>query len=392
MVVGAGLAGLRAVEALRGGGVAGEVVVVGAEPWPPYNRPPVSKQALAAGAGIDDLRLRVRRSAADVDWRLGRRVVAADLDRREVELDSGELLAFDGLVVASGVRPRRLDIPGPTAGRYVLRTLDDATALHRLLRPGTRLLVVGAGFIGCEVSSTARSLGCDVTCVAIDPEPMAGPLGRLLGAELRRRHEADGVRFRLSTGVEAFVGADRVAGALLTDGSTVAADVVVEALGSVADVPWLGDLGDGDGVLTDNAMHVLDPDGAPLPGVVAAGDIARYPNPRFDDVPRRVEHWSNGTDTGRRAGATLAADLTGSAPPPPDWAPIPSFWSDQAGTTVQSFGLPGLGDEDGIRVVAGGPGSDLVAEYHRGADLVGVVGIGMTAQAMDRRDRVGRRA
>lgn len=389
VVVGAGMAGLRAAESLRAAGVDGPIVMVGAEPWPPYNRPPISKQGLADGAGIEQLRLRVRRSAADLEWRLGAAVVQADLAAHELTLGDGATLAFDGLVVASGVRPRRLDVAGPTRGRHLLRTLDDATALRPQLRPGARVLVVGAGFIGCEAASTARGLGCEVTCVAVDPLPMLRPLGALLGTELLRRHEDDGVRFRLSTGVEAFTGDDRVTGAVLTDGSTVEADVVVEALGSSSDQPWLGPLGDGDGVLTDDAMRVLGPDGRPVGAVVAAGDVARYPNARFDDVPRRVEHWSNATDTGRRAGAALAADLGAAPPPPSPWAPLPSFWSDQAGVTVQSFGLPGLADEQGVRVVEGGPGGDLVVAYHRGDDLVGAVGIGHLPTVLALRDRIG---
>src|SRR3954468_17021242 len=240
VVVGAGMAGLRTAEALRAQGFAGEVVVLGDEPHAPYNRPPLSKEALA-GELVERLThqrlaLRVRKAAADVVWRLGTRVVRAHLSGRQVELADGSTLEYDALVAATGVSARRLDVPGPAptadAGRHVIRTLDDALALRAQLRPGARVVVLGAGFIGCEVAATARTLGCDVTCVAIDPLPMIRPLGPMLAGVLRRRHEEHGVRFHLSTPVVAFEGEERVTGVRLATGERLAADVVVEALGS----------------------------------------------------------------------------------------------------------------------------------------------------------------
>ena len=243
LVVGAGLAGLRGAEALRGQGYDGELVVVGDEPWAPYNRPPLSKEALAGTLAHDSLAFRVRAHASDVAWRHGESAASADLDARTVTLADGEVLEYDALVAATGVRARRLPIPGPppsaAAGRHVVRTLDDAIALRAALVPGAQLVVLGAGFIGCEVAATARGLGCEVHCVAIDPLPMMRPLGPVLAAELRRRHEAHGVVFHLGVGVSGFLGAEHVEGVVLTDGTVLAADVVLEALGSQCNVEWL---------------------------------------------------------------------------------------------------------------------------------------------------------
>src|ERR671932_1585266 len=266
------MAGLRTAEALRAQGYAGEVLVVGDEPWAPYNRPPLSKEALAGELAHEKVAFRVRKAAADVDWRLGARVGKAALPKRCVELTYGSVLEYDVLVAATGVTARRLEVPGPpptaAAGRHVVRTLDDAVALRADLAPGRRLVVVGAGFIGCEVAATARGLGCDVTCVAIDPEPMIRPLGAELAAALRRRHEAHGVRFRLGTGVAAFTGDARVTGVVTSDGDELPADVVVEALGSRCATGWLDGHGFDltDGVLTDAALRPVTGHPTEMPG------------------------------------------------------------------------------------------------------------------------------
>ena len=301
---------------MRANGYAGEIVVVGDEPHPPYSRPPLSKEALAGEPAFDRLAFRVRAAAADVVWRLGVRAEHADLDARQVVLAGGEVIRYDVLVAATGVSARRLPIPGPppdaAAGRHVVRTLEDAVALRRALVPGARVVVLGAGFIGCEVAATARTLGCEVHAAALDDLPMIRPLGPELAAELQRRHEAQGVVFHLGRGVASFLGERRVEGVVLDDGTALAADVVVEALGSRPNTDLLA--GNGldlsDGVLTDAALRPLR-GGSPVDGVAVVGDLARFPNPRFDAEARRVEHWSVPTDTGRRAGAVLAAHLAG---------------------------------------------------------------------------------
>jgi 3-phenylpropionate/trans-cinnamate dioxygenase ferredoxin reductase subunit len=388
VIVGAGLGGLRAAEALRANGFAGTITVVGDEEHLPYNRPPLSKEALHGGVDVAGLEFRRKASIDDVEWRLGAGAVASDLAARTVTLADGSVLPFDGLVVASGIRPRRLPIPGPQEGRQVLRTAADARAVRDLLGPGTHVLIMGAGFIGCETAATARSLGAEVAIVAIDEQPMIRPLGSELGAGMRRRHEENGVRFHLGTTIDAFTGDGRVQAAQLSDGTELPADLVIEAVGSVTNAEWLD--GNGldlsDGLLTDSAMQV----GTDLAPVVAVGDIARHPNALFGSVPRRIEHWNMPTETGRRAGATLAALLAGDQPDRGPFTAMPSFWSDQYHHKLQSFGMPGVADR--IELVAGSVDGPCIVEYHDASGLVGVVGVDRTQDLAPYRKQLAARA
>lgn len=383
VVAGASMGGLRAAEQLRAAGWTGAITVIGDEPHMPYNRPPLSKEVLAGQAPFASLAFTPKAAVADVEWRLGTKVVAARLAERTLRLDDGSSLSYDGLVVATGMRPRRLRCPGPLAGRHTVRTIDDARGLRdELTRPGVRVVVVGAGFIGCEVAATAVGLGvAEVTVVDPLPLPMVGPLGELLAGALLERHERRGVRFALGTGVAGFEGEDRVTGVVLSDGSVLPADVVVESVGSVANVDWLD--GNGldlaDGVLTDAHLRV-----GGQTNVVAVGDVARFPNARYDGVPRRVEHWSIPTDTAKHAARTLTAHLTGVEADLAPFAPLPTFWSDQHDFRLQSFGAPllGLGD---VRVLdgdpTGDPEGDVLVGYHSDGLLVGVVALGGHAAA-----------
>lgn len=372
VVVGASMGGLRAAEQLRAAGFTGQLTVVGDEPYRPYNRPPLSKEVLASEVTHAAVAFRMRSSVEDVDWRLGMPVVSSDLAARWLTLLDGSTLAYDGLVVATGLRPRRLPLPGLEDRRHVVRTLDDATRLRASLAPGVRVVVIGAGFVGCEVAATARRLGAEVTVVCAAAEPLMTPLGPDLGAELRRRHEAEGVRFLLGRTVTAFstgISSRTAADVVLSDGSAVAADVIIEAVGSTPCVSWLD--GNGldlsDGVLCDADLRVEG-----RPDIVAVGDVARFPNVRYDDVCRRVEHWSIPTDTARKAARTL---LGVDAPP---FVPLPSFWSDQYDMRIQSFGVPGLGADD-IRVLEGDMTSECAVGYHRDGELVGVVLLGLAS-------------
>ena len=372
-IVGAGLAGLRTAEALRRRGFAGSLVVIGDEIHPPYNRPPLSKEALAGGVEFDALKLRQKNS--DVTWRLGSTAIGCTPE--EVLLADGSAVPYDGLVIASGIRPRHLPVPGPQP--LTLRTLEDAVALRDQLSPGVRLLIVGAGFIGCEVAATARSLGCEVTVTAFDAEPMIAALGVELAAAMRAHHEARGVRFVLGIGVAEFT----PSGVILDDGTALDADVVLEAVGSVPNTEWLSDLGLDlrNGVLCDNDLRAL---GAARP-TVTVGDIARFPNPRFDDEPRRIEHWSMPADTARRAAETLLADLTDSPAPAEPFAPIPSFWSDQYDWKLESQGIPALGD---AVLVEGSWEGECIVEYRHDERLVGVIGVNRTREVLGYRDQL----
>lgn len=396
VVAGASLGGLRTVEQLRAAGHTGPITVLGAEPHAPYNRPPLSKEVLASPGRTDAkslaerLAFRRRASIADVDFRLGTAVVAADLHTRSLRTDDGAVLRYDGLVIATGLRSRRLAVPGPEAGRHVLRTVDDACALRAdLERIGTaRVVVVGAGFIGCESAATLRKLGHDVTVV----EPVGTPMQRVIGSEpsaaIQRHLEAAGIRFILGAGLTGYVGPQSVEGVVLDSGQVLGADIVIEAVGSVCNTEWLA--GNGldlsDGVLADNRLRAVGAE-----RVVVVGDVARFPNPLFDDVPRRVEHWSMPTDTAKRAAHTLLADIAGeiAAASSEAFAPIPSFWSDQLDLRLQSFGSPALADE--VVIEEGDPGSllsGLLVTYRQAGRLVGSLAVNLSpARQRELRDQ-----
>lgn len=376
VIVGAGLGGLRAAETLRAAGYAGAITVVGDEEYLPYNRPPLSKEALAGGIDVASLEFRRKPIVDDVRWLLGTPVVGSDLVARTVTLSDGTVLAFDGLVAASGIRPRRLPIPGPADGRFALRTAADALAVREYLTPGAVVIIMGAGFIGCEAAATAIKLGCTVHVVALDEEPMIRPLGAELGAAMRRRHEARGVHFHLGQTIDSFAGADRVRSVSLSDGTELPADIVIEAVGSVANTEWLrgNDLDLSDGLLTDSSMQVH----TALAPLVAVGDLARHPNGHFGGVPRRIEHWNIPTETAKRAGPTLAAILRGEEPDRSPFLAMPAFWSDQYEFTLQSFGMPGIADR--VEVVSGTVDEPCIVEYSDASGLVGVVGVDRTAE------------
>jgi NADPH-dependent 2,4-dienoyl-CoA reductase/sulfur reductase-like enzyme len=377
VVVGGSLGGLRTTENLRLLGFEGDITVIAEEAHAPYTRPPLSKTLLTRAPGLADVEFRRRPEAELAHWRFGTTAVASDLDHHTVTLSDGEVLTYDGLVAATGVRSRRLPADVTSSGYYI-RTLDDAIALQSRLVPGARVVIVGAGFIGCEVAATASQLGCIVDVVAQDPAPLFVPLGGTVGEVIKRKHEANGVRFHLNHGIAAInARADNAWDLSLADGSVLTCDLYVIAVGSIPNTEWLD--GNGldltNGVVCDNWMRM-----GGRPGAVAVGDVARFPNPRFDDVPRRVEHWQMPTDTSRRAVATLLSDLRGEAADPSPFMPLPWFWSDQYDQKLQSFGSPGLGQA--AEVLEGHLSSDeAVIAYRRDGLLVGVVLLGMPKAA-----------
>jgi len=387
------MGGLRAAEALRNSGFEGQITVIGAEVHAPYNRPPLSKEVLAKEVTHDAVAFKLRTQVEDVIWHLGDPATSVDLETRVVATNSGKTFKYDGLVIASGLRPRVLDLPnGKLSGRHTVRTLDDAIGLRAELVPGAKVVVAGAGFIGCEVAATARGLGCEVTNVAIDSFPMIRPLGETLAAELQRRHESNGVHFRLGHGIKDLAGTDSLTGVILDDGELLEATVLVEAISSHCNVEWLANtnLDISNGVLTDSALRAVTTDGNPVEGVYVVGDLARFANPLFDDEPRRIEHWNIPTETGKRVGAVLSAYLSQAdnfaelAAQP--FTPLPTFWSDQYDMKIQGFGMPGLADR--YELVAGELTDELVMAYFRNDILIGAVGIGMTAEIMKYRKQL----
>ncbi|MEM7092469.1 MAG: FAD-dependent oxidoreductase [Actinomycetota bacterium] len=362
-VVGASLAGLRAVETLRREGFDGALHLIGDEPHRPYDRPPLSKQLLAGAWDADRTWLTTEDKLADlaVESHFGRSATALDVASTTVTLDGTESLSVDGVVIATGARCRT--IGEPLDGVFTLRTLDDALAIRaRFEASPQRLVVVGAGFIGAEVAATARELAIEVTMVEMATAPFERSMGAEIGAVLADVHRDHGVDLRLGVGVEGFVGDGSVSGVALTDGTTVAADIVVVGVGVMPNTEWLH----GSGLNLDNGV-LCDEQSAVAPGVVAAGDVARWPNAQFGET-MRVEHWDNAITQGTHAAKRLLhGDSVGA------YAPTPWFWSDQYDRKIQLAGR--TTDFDAFEIVTGDIESRTFAGiYGRAGRIVAVVG------------------
>jgi 3-phenylpropionate/trans-cinnamate dioxygenase ferredoxin reductase subunit len=362
VVVGGGLAGIRSAEALRRGGYSGQLTLVGEEThFPPYDRPPLSKQLLAGTWDIDRVLLRVE-DGLELDLKLGRRATSLDTRAKRLTLDGGEELTYDGLVIATGATPRHLPAAADHGGVFVLRTLEDCLALRKALAGSPRVAVVGAGFIGCEVAATCRQLGLDVTIVEFLPLPLVRVVGPVIGEVCATLHRDHGVKLVLGVGVAGVEGHTQVERLSLADGTSVDADVVVVGIGVSPCTEWL----EGSGLTLDNGI-VCDETCTAVgaEGVVATGDIARWPNKRFGQV-MRIEHWTNAAE---QAEAAAAALLAGPAKAEP-FTPIPYFWSDQYDVKFASVGM--IGPDDDVEIVEGSVDDrKFVATYSRAGALVG---------------------
>ncbi len=361
LVVGASVAGVRTAQALRAAGYDGELTLLGAEPYLPYDKPPLSKELLAPDGTGDAVPLLTpeQLGALDLDLRTGTAAIALDPLRRVVTTDAGEELGYDRLVIATGVVPRTMpgaDLPGV----HTLRTLADARKLRSALSTARRAVVVGAGFIGAEFTAAARSYDVAVTMLEVQPEPLSHLLGEQVGAALRRLHEGHGVEVVTGARVDGFLGSDRVSG-VVADGRVLEAEVVVLGIGASPAVEWLAGSGlpIDDGIACDARLRVVG-----FPAIYAAGDVARWPHPAYAE-PVRVEHWTNAQDHA----SAIAADVMGRPAPP---AGLPYVWSDQYGRRIQIIGRPALGDRAVVRGDA--LTRDLVALYADADDrLVGAV-------------------
>ncbi|MFL6206333.1 MAG: NAD(P)/FAD-dependent oxidoreductase [Acidimicrobiales bacterium] len=384
VIVGASLAGFRAAEELRSLGHTGAITVVGDEPHRPYDRPPLSKQVLAGTKPPESTELSVSSGTVDdleLDWRLGQAATALDLGERAVLLGGGERLPFDGLVIATGASPRRLPGTDHLEGVETLRTLDDCLRIRDALDAAPRrVAVVGAGFIGAEVAATCRGRGIEVTLVEALPVPLERGLGPEMGAVVADVHRDHGVDVRLGVGVVLIEGGQRVERIRLTDGAVLDIDLVVVGIGVSPNTDWL----EGSGLTLDNGV-VCDDTCTAAPGVVAAGDVARWPNQRFDEV-MRVEHWDNAIAMGTHAARSLVA---GEAAEP--FTPIPWFWSDQYDRKIQLAGR--AAPDDRVEVVSGSVEERrFVAFYGRGERLVGILGMNQPAKVMRWRPLIEERA
>jgi NADPH-dependent 2,4-dienoyl-CoA reductase/sulfur reductase-like enzyme len=354
VVVGAGAAGLAAVEALRKDGYDGKLTLLGEEPARPYDRPPLSKQVLAGSWDLARTQLRSPEHYAglDLDLITGRAAVGLDIERRQVLLDGTERLPFDGLIIATGVAPRRLPFGHELAGVHVLRGAHDAEQLAAALASRPRLVVIGGGFLGAEAAATARTLGLQVTLADLLAVPLHRQLGEIIGRRAARLHRAAGVRLRMGLPVDGIIGhAGRVAAVKLGDGSLEPADCVLVAIGSTPNIGWLRSSGLplGDGVECDAYCRAGE-------NVYAAGDVASWVHPAYG-TRMRLEHRMNATEQGIAAARNM---LLGDVAP---FAPVPYFWTDQYDTRIQVHGVLPPGAEPAV--VEGDPASDRFTVLYR---------------------------
>ena len=362
VIVGASAAGLTAAEALRRRGYDGKLTLIGDEPHPPYDRPPLSKQILAGTWEPEEIVLRSSEALSELgaDLLLGHTAIGLDTAARQVLLDGGGSVGYDALVIATGVTPRQL--PGANlAGVHLLRTLDDALTLraHLLARP--KVAVIGAGFLGAEVAAVAREMGLEVTLVDPLPVPMHRQFGARIGALIAALHRDHGVSLRLGTGVSRFrQAAGRVAAVELTDGSVIDAGLVVVAVGAAPATGWLAGSGLSlaDGVVCNSRCQASS-------RIYAAGDVASWYNPHFG-ARMRLEHRMNATEQGIAvAGSLLGDDLA--------FAPVPYFWTDQYDTKIQAYGI--FPPDAEFQIISGDPGERrFTAAYGRGGTVTGVLG------------------
>jgi NADPH-dependent 2,4-dienoyl-CoA reductase/sulfur reductase-like enzyme len=366
VVVGASLAGLRAMQTLRSSGYRGGITCIGAERHEPYDRPPLSKQLLAGEWTEDRIVLRGPADAAElaIDYRLGMPAIGLDLEARTVLLEDGSDVAFDGLIIATGSEPRRLPGQPDDARIVMLRTLDDALAIRAATaQGGARVVVIGAGFIGLEVAATVRQLGNEVTVLEGLPAPLVRGLGADMGNLVGGLHRERGVELRCGVTVAAI----EPDGVELASGERVPADLIVVGIGVRPATQWLEGTGLElrDGIVCNAALNA----GAPL--VYAAGDVVRWYNAAVGEEVR-IEHWTNAAEQGAAAAANLLAESRGEAGTP--FSSVPFFWSDQYEHRLQFVGTSAEHDEVAV-VVGSATERPLLAMYRRGDRLAGAFGL-----------------
>lgn len=377
VVVGASLAGLRAVEAARKAGFEGPVTLVGAEQHLPYDRPPLSKAFLLAPhppasstfptvPALDEL---------GVEVRLG--TPAHHLDPAAHQVGVGDdTLTYSSLVIATGCTARTLPGQAPT-GVHVLRTVEDAHAIRAGLDAGARTVIVGGGFIGAEVASAAHRRGLPVTIIEAAPLPLVHAVGKQMATTLADLHTRAGVDLRCTTGVEAITGNGRVEKVHLTDGTALDADLVVVGIGAAPAVDWLdgSTLTLDDGVVCDATLRAAD-------DIYAAGDIARWPNPLLTET-MRLEHWTSAAEQGTAAGRNaVTAD-------PTEYATVPYFWSDWYEHKIQMVGVAGT---DETTIIGDPHGDKWIALYRRGDRLIGALTLNQPGRIMKLRALIARSA
>jgi 3-phenylpropionate/trans-cinnamate dioxygenase ferredoxin reductase subunit len=373
VIVGGGLAAARTAEQLRRSEYAGPITIVSDEDHLPYDRPPLSKEVLRSET--DDVTLKPAEfyEENDITVVLGKAARSVDTAAQTVTLSDGSSIAYDDLVIATGLVPKRIPSFPDLEGIHVLRSFDESLALRQQAASARRAVVVGAGFIGCEVAASLCGMGVDVVLVEPQPSPLASVLGEQIGSLVARLHRAEGVDVRCGVGVAEVRGAEKVQMVVLADGTELDADLVVVGIGSHPATGWL----EGTGIEVDNGV-VCDAAGrASAPHVWAIGDVASWRHTLGHQV--RVEHWSNVADQAR---ALVPAMLGQDAPAA---VSVPYFWSDQYDVKIQCLGEPEATDT--VHIVED-DGRKFLAFYERDGVVAGVVGGGMPGKVMKSRAKI----
>lgn len=372
VIVGAGLSGLRTAEKLRKLGHQGQLTLIGAEAHPPYDRPPLSKRLLAEAvtqASVTSLRAKDFYDELGLDLRTGIQAVALDARARRLTLSGGDILDFDQLVIATGARARMLAGWEAYDGVHLFRTWEDCLELRAAMDNAGHITIVGAGVLGCEIAASARARGLEVTLLERLEQPLAPVLGTRIGARIAALHRDHGVRVHCSTGVSHLQGNGRVDSVALTDGSTVATDLVVVVIGAVPNTEWL----EGSDVTLDNGVRCDRTGRTSVEGIFAVGDVARMPHPHGEGTVR-LEHWTSAADTA----ALVARNLMATPGERTELTEVPYFWSDQYDSKIQCLGLPSPDDE--LTIADGCLGSGrFLGLFAREGLLTGGVAIGMPA-------------
>lgn len=377
VIVGGGLAAARTAEQLRRSEYTGPVTIVSDEDHLPYDRPPLSKEVLRAET--DDVTLKPAEfyEENNITVRLGNGARSLDTAAQTVTLADGSELGYDELIIATGLVPKRIPSFPDLAGIHVLRNYDESVALRQEAGSARRAVVVGAGFIGCEVAASLRKLGVEVALVEPQPTPLAAVLGEQIGELVARVHRSEGVDVRCGVGVAEVRGSDRVEKVVLGDGIELDADLVVVGIGSHPATEWL----EGSGIKLDNGVVCDDHGRASAPHVWAIGDVASWRHNLGHQV--RVEHWSNVADQAR----VLVPTLLGQEPPTA--VSVPYFWSDQYDVKIQCLGEP---EADDVVHIVEDDGRKFLAYYERDGVVAGVVGGGMPGKVMKARAKIAARA
>ena len=373
VIVGGGLAAARTAEQLRRSEYTGPVTIVSDEVHLPYDRPPLSKEVLRSE--VDDTALKPREwyDENDITLRLGSAATGLDTTAQTVTLDDGSVLGYDELVIATGLVPRRIPAFPDLEGIRVLRSFDESLALREHASAARHAVVVGAGFIGCEVAASLRGVGVDVVLVEPQPQPLAAVLGEQIGELVARLHRDEGVDVRLDVGVAEVRGEGHVETVVLTDGTELPADLVVVGIGSRPATEWL----DGSGIEVDNGVLCDEAGRTSAPNVWALGDVASWRDSLGHQA--RVEHWSNVADQARVVVPAMLGQEV------PEVVVVPYFWSDQYDVKIQCLGEPEATD---IVHLVEDDGRKFLAYYERDGVLVGVVGGGLPGKVMKVRGKI----